>query len=877
MMKLSTKLVLNSALVTILCSGAIAIIVTSSVHSMLNQEMEQQVKAVMSGVGVQLFETIIKNDAIAAREILQGVVENMAGARFAFVDNFKGNVISHTLPYPLPETLAPTSGKRASNDEIPKIFNHEGRTLKIVTFPLVSEKSPRVVLAVDIQVIDAKVHRLVAIVVAIGLLITFAGIFLAAFTANMINRPLRRLATSLQQFGEGKDPVLLTHHGGEEIDQLYRVFNAMIDARRNAEKNLLESEERFRRVVEETQSLITQVDKNGCLTYVNPIACKFFGLVLEDCIGRNALDFVHQDDREETTRTLKSWIAERQADVTFANRQVSLSGEVRHFIWHSHLHYDQDGKLVVIDGIARDITDLKNSQEALVRKDALLSAMLRNLPFDFWARDSCERIIMQSDESIRLWGDLTGNAISTNPFDDLTIEKWKLNNCKILNGEIISEDCTLTTKSGEQREFHSIVSPIREGSKILGILGINIDITDHNRAEEERKSLQAQLIQAQKMEAIGTLAGGIAHDFNNILGAVIGYAELARDSSPSGSEVANDLDRVLEASHRAAALVKQILAFSRQGTMERVPLEPVHLVKEAIKLLRPVLPSTITIKQQLGNVTKPILADPTQMHQIVMNLCTNAVHAMEQTGGILDIGLNDCELSPKDLGNYPKVQPGKFVLLSIADSGPGISPEVQKKIFDPYFTTKETGKGSGMGLAIVHGILAASGGFVTCSSTIGKGTEFRVFFPAVDQEDISLPASKVEMIPKGRERILFIDDEEVLVDLGKTMLERLGYEVTIRSSSLDALVTFQNQPDRFDVVITDQTMPGMTGLDLARRMLQIRPGLPIILCTGFSTLVNEEQAKMYGIKGFTMKPIAKQDIAILIRKVLGDTEVAQLD
>ena len=395
-------------------------------------------------------------------------------------------------------------------------------------------------------------------------------------------------------------------------------------------------------------------------------------------------------------------------------------------------------------------------------------------------------------------------------------------------------------------------------------------VADSMRSEEENIKLQAHLIQAQKMEAIGTLAGGIAHDFNNILGAVLGYAEMARDASPAESALAHYLDKVLEASGRATNLVKQILAFSRQVSIERVPLEPVHLVKEALKLLRPALPSTITIKHQLDAVTRPILADPTQMHQIVMNLCTNAFHAMEQTGGILEITLKDCELSPQDLPPRSGVQAGSFVMLAIADTGPGIAPAIREKIFEPYFTTKEVGKGTGMGLSIVHGIVTAMGGFIMCEGDFGKGAIFRIFLPAQERKAAAAIPSAVPVV-SGQERILFIDDEKMLAEMGKIMLERLGYRVTVCTGSMEALAAFEEQPQQFDAVITDQTMPGLTGVELARRMLRIRPDIPIILCTGYSNLVNEEQTKALGIKGFIMKPMAKRDIAQLLREVLEGT------
>ncbi len=402
---------------------------------------------------------------------------------------------------------------------------------------------------------------------------------------------------------------------------------------------------------------------------------------------------------------------------------------------------------------------------------------------------------------------------------------------------------------------------------VTHIQGVTRNISDRKKAEEEKNNLESRLQQAQKMEAIGTLAGGIAHDLNNILGVIIGYAEIACDSLPPESDSIEYLDKVRDASYRASGLVKQILTFSRQSVTERIPLLPAIIIKEALKLLRPSLPSTIIIKPQIDDTAQPILADPTEIHQILMNLCTNAFHAMEQTGGTLDITLKKSTLPQKDLKNQPGVRPGNFAVLSIGDSGPGIPVAIRDKIFDPYFTTKEVGKGTGMGLAIIHGIIKKYGGFITCESALKKGTTFHVFFPTID-EVVTDTTKPVEIMQHGQERILLIDDEEILVDLGKTMLEHLGYKVTVRTNSLEALTTFQNQPDQFDAVVTDQTMPGMTGMDIVRRMLQIRSDIPIILCTGYSNIVNEEQAKSYGIKGFIMKPMTKKNLAALLRKVL---------
>ena len=485
---------------------------------------------------------------------------------------------------------------------------------------------------------------------------------------------------------------------------------------------------------------------------------------------------------------------------------------------------------------------------------------------------------------------ISGSIDSTNPFFTPTGSFWVNDSTLLLD---IPFNSAHRFCRRNQCIYHNYASfalvPLRNKENIIGL----IHFADHRRgcftinsieilegiasyigatlmrkqAEEENKSLQVKLFQAQKMEAIGTLAGGIAHDFNNILGAILGYAEIARDDTPPGSSVINSLDKVLEASQRAVGLVKQILAFSRQEKIEHVPLKLSHIVKEATKLLRSSIPSTIEIRQQTDVVTRLILADPTQVHQILMNLGTNAYHAMEHSGGIIQITLKDCELSQCDLHQHPEVKPGSFVVLSVSDTGTGIDPDIWGRIFDPYFTTKEVGKGTGMGLSIVHGIITSYGGFITSKNNSSNGTVFNVYFPAIEQEIIT-DDKPIEAVPSGTGHILLIDDEVMLADLGQAILERLGYEVTMLTSSLEALAVFKNEPDRFDAVVTDQTMPGMTGMDLARKMLQIRPDLPVILCTGYSSLVNEEQANVEGIMGFAMKPLRMNVIANLLRDAL---------
>ncbi|MBN2122888.1 MAG: PAS domain S-box protein [Deltaproteobacteria bacterium] len=399
-----------------------------------------------------------------------------------------------------------------------------------------------------------------------------------------------------------------------------------------------------------------------------------------------------------------------------------------------------------------------------------------------------------------------------------------------------------------------------EQGNIVEILCIGNDMS-------ERKRLEAELRQSQKMEAIGTLAGGIAHDFNNILAAIIGYTELASLDLEDRDKAGHHLVQVHKATNRAKDLVKQILTFSRQTDQERRPTDIGLIVKEALKLLRATLPTTIDIRQEIEAQSGPVEADPTQIQQVVMNLCANAAHAMSDGGGILEVRLAKVVLERDFTALHPPLKPGHHLKLTVADTGMGMTEDLIHRIFEPYFTTKETGQGTGLGLAVVHGIVAGHGGAITVESRPGKGSSFHVFFPLL-QIDFLPEAMEDRDLPTGREHILFVDDERLLVDIGKQVLERLGYRVTATASSLEALNFFRESPDRFDLVITDMTMPQMTGDRLAVELMRIRPEIPIILCTGFSHLVSDEKVKRAGIREFVMKPIVIRDLANTVRKVL---------
>jgi CheY-like chemotaxis protein len=363
------------------------------------------------------------------------------------------------------------------------------------------------------------------------------------------------------------------------------------------------------------------------------------------------------------------------------------------------------------------------------------------------------------------------------------------------------------------------------------------------------------------------LAGGIAHDFNNILSAIIGYTQLAMDDVSEPLKARKELKEVLKASDRAKDLVSQILTFSRKTDARYSPISLHKTVMDTIKMMRSVLPTTIDIRQDLLDHGM-VMADPTQIHQVMLNLCTNAAHAMDKTGGVMEVRLRRLNIDEGTQSPEPNLPLGSYLRLSVSDTGHGMSPEVMARIFDPYFTTKEIGKGTGLGLAVVHGIVQSHGGTITCTSTPGKGTTFDIYLPEILSEEVVVRHHEEKSLPMGTERILFVDDEPILVELAKKMLSKLGYTVVTRSSSFEALELFQKDPDRYDLVITDMTMPGITGDKLAQKFMEIRHDIPIILCSGYSEYISEDKAKKIGIREFVMKPLEMNELARTIRKVL---------
>ena len=540
-----------------------------------------------------------------------------------------------------------------------------------------------------------------------------------------------------------------------------------------------------------------------------------------------------------------------------------VDGTTKWFALYSFL----DDSDQFINGFSLDITERKQAEERL----GIATHAAR---IGIWDWDIVKNVLVWDDSMYALYGirkeDFGGAydawARAIHPEDKARTEGEIQ---AALRGEreyapefrILWPDGSIRHIKADSQTFRS------QDDKPRRMVGTNIDITERKRAEEEKARLESQLIQAQKMESIGTLAGGIAHDFNNILFPIVGYTELARMQAKDDPKLSEYLNQVGEAASRATDLVRQILTFSRKAEQQKVPLQVSSVVKEALKLLRSSIPTSIEIRQEIATQAL-VLADPTQVHQIMMNLCTNSYQSMEKTGGVLAVSLKETEIPhEKDLGR--EIRPGRYVVLEVSDTGCGMDKEKQAKIFEPYFTTKETGKGTGLGLAVVHGIVKDHQGMINVYSEPGRGTTFRVYLPMTEDQMHVAHADKKKAAPtKKHEHILFVDDEERICSMAREYLAKYGYTVDVCSNGRDALFAIEQDLQAYDLLITDMTMPGMNGKELVRKVLTQRPDLPVRLCTGYSSLIDREDAATIGISAYVEKPVVMNDLIGRIKEVL---------
>jgi PAS domain S-box-containing protein len=645
-----------------------------------------------------------------------------------------------------------------------------------------------------------------------------------------------------------------------------------ITTRKQAEKALQESEARFRLLYEKAPMPYQSLDEAGNFVEVNQAFLDALGYSREEVIGRNFSEFLAADWGDHFKQNFPRFKSIGEIlGVEF--EMVKKDGTAILVSFNGRIAKDSQGRFKQTHCIFTDITERRRVAEALSDSEERHRKIVEASSDAFLLR-SGEIVIYANPAALKLFRanhpeELIGKRYLdlVHPDDrPLSVERMKKNLDE--NWIATPREHRILALDGQVVHVESTgVSVKHRGENQL--FGVFRDITERKRVDQEKEKLEGQLRQAQKMEAIGTLAGGIAHDFNNILSVIVGNAEILEFSKSVDEPSRGGLGQILAASQRAKQLVRQILAFSRHGTQEKIFIDPKPIVKETLEFLRASLPTSIQLRHYLEPDTGTIMADPTQLQQVLMNLCTNAGHSMEKDGGVLQIKLSNAAVTEEDARSDPEVEPGNYVKIIVSDTGHGMEPSVLERIFDPYFTTKEPGKGTGLGLAVVHGIVKSHGGMIKVSSEVGQGTTSTIFLPrAVGFEKVEdKPMPPLSM---GTEKILFVDDEEALADLGRHMLGELGYQVETRTSPIEALEAFRANPQKFDLVITDLTMPQLTGLKLARKLMEIRPDIPIILCTGFSEQASEKAAVAIGIRAFLFKPLLMRDIAGAVRKVLDE-------
>jgi len=641
--------------------------------------------------------------------------------------------------------------------------------------------------------------------------------------------------------------------------------------RKIAEKMLIESEIKYRRLFETAKDGILILDaETGMIVDVNPFLIELLGYSFESFLNKTIWDVGFFKDIIKN----KDKFLELQENKYVRYDDLPLetfSGKIIDVEFVSSVYYIDNKKVIQCN--IRDITDRKKAEESKEEEQNFSKAMIDSIPGTFymineegyyvgWNAYQRDKIVGKPEDQMTFI-----NAIDTIHPEDREIVGNKIKNV-FQNGE--SEIITGKVLLCGGPEFVWLLMTGRliiiKGKSFL--IGIGIDITDQKKSEEERLKLESKLIQTQKMESIGFLAGGIAHDLNNILFPICGLSEMLLNDIPQNTDEYKSVEQIYKSAQRGSDLVKQILAFSRQSNTKKLPIMLHPILKEALKLASATIPKNIEITSHIVTNCGLVSADPTQIHQIAMNLITNAVQAIEKTNGKIDIILKEIIIESINAKNslIDDLLPGKYACISVSDTGTGIKKNLMDKIFEPYFTTKEFGKGTGLGLSVVHGIVKDHKGDIRVYSEIGKGTIFHVYLPIIDDVKNSKEVITIQQYPTGHERILIVDDEKPIVLMEQTILEKLGYKTTIYTSSLDALAAFKENPDLFDLVISDMGMPNMNGEQLSKELILINPKIPIILCTGFNNGV--EYPDSNGIKGFLLKPMTMGKLAEMVRKVL---------
>ncbi|MGM0665607.1 MAG: PAS domain S-box protein [Thermodesulfobacteriota bacterium] len=641
---------------------------------------------------------------------------------------------------------------------------------------------------------------------------------------------------------------------------LYEQAQRDIAERKQAEEALLDSEQKYRILVENANQAIFVV-QDLKLVFFNLKTTELMGYPDEELRSKPFIEFIHPDDRKMVIDRHVRRLKGEELPHIYSFRILHKDGSIRWGELNAVL-INWNGNSATLNFLS-DITERKQTEDALVESEQRYRALYESTlnPIAIISTDG--RYFDANPAFLKFVGKTKEQLLEMRAFDFAPSNKkesQQINHKKLWKSGGTIETAYLI--NGEEKLLELTITPFLYQNQ-KAILGTGRDITESTK-------LQSQLRQAQKMESIGTLAGGIAHDFNNILSIIVGNTELAMLDLPKWSPAQDNLKEVREATFRARELVKQILLFARQKehAVSNIHLEPI--VKESLKMLRASMLSMVEIRENIEEGLPPVLADPSQIQQIIMNLFTNAGQVMEEEGGTLTFTLDSAELETPLYTLSALLPPGRYLRMQVLDTGPGIPSENLERIFDPFFTTKGVGEGTGLGLAVVHGIVQNHKGGITVETEEGRGTVFTVYLPASEVESVEVTAEEKTELPRGTERVLFVDDEPMIMKLGQQMLERQGYEVETRASGTDALECFGQDPNRFDLVVTDMTMPGMRGDRLAEEILAIRPDIPVILCTGYNKQTSKEKSREIGIRALVMKPFTQHMLASTVRKVLDE-------
>ena len=661
---------------------------------------------------------------------------------------------------------------------------------------------------------------------------------------------------------------VLTWKNGKALTLEGFIFD--ITYRKKIEQKLLESEERFKTLYDNSADGVYILDFNGKFIDVNPAALRLTGFSKEEITKIGFATLLDSDVIPEIKNNIEKL---KQTGLDDKPRQYKIrckNGEYRHVETCGTVIYRQK-KPACILGIARDITEKKFFEKTLEesnKKYRLLAEMARDM---IVTHDLAGNITYANPAGIQLSGYKAEDFVNHNLMEFIPpdfIPELLNRKEKRASGDRKTAlyEIEFINARGEKTPLEVSSSLIIGDNDQHQILLIARDITERKKAEKKDRELNERLIQAQKLEALGTLAGGVAHDFNNILASIIGYVELSMEFAADNPKLGEYLSQVYKAGERAKNLVDQILSLSRRQQQKLIPVYFSSVVKDALKLLRATLPASIEIRQNIHSMA-PVLADPTQLYQIVMNLCTNAYQALAGKEGKLDVTLSETTFNEENTVLSGRLSPGRYAKLSVKDSGCGIPQKIKNNIFDPYFTTKGPGEGTGLGLATVRGIISMYNGAIDVYSEPEYGTLFEIFIPS-QEKNLIKQKKENQHLPTGSESILFIDDEPNIVKIGKANLTRLGYKVTTQTNSMEALTIFQSAPNSFDLVITDMTMPKMTGDRLTAEIFKIRPDIPVIICSGYQNLFSQDRAAKMGVKAFLTKPTMKKVLAETVRRVL---------